>query len=99
MGLSGPESTAPRRLLWLFAIVLLLPALALAWVSLRFLDQDRELEARQRQDRREVDADRIVVDLERAISAIERDLTGRRRIGATPQRFRTCRRRSHSRES
>ena len=68
--------SAPRRLLWSFALVLLLPALAVAWLGVRFLDQDRELESRQRKERGDLAADRVVTAIEKAVSATERQLGG-----------------------
>ena len=35
----------PKRLLWSFALILLLPAVAVGWLGLRLIDQDRDLEA------------------------------------------------------
>jgi signal transduction histidine kinase len=64
----------PKRLLWSFALVLLLPALAVGWLGLRLIEQDRELESRLRRERRDVAGERVVAGLERAVSATERQL-------------------------
>jgi signal transduction histidine kinase len=64
----------PKRLLWSFAIVLLLPAVAVGWLGLRLIQQDRELESRQRRERRDIAGERVVAGLERAVSATERQL-------------------------
>ncbi len=63
-----------RRLVVSFALVLLLPAVAVAWLGLRLIDQDRELESRQRLERRDVAGERLVAGLERAVSTTERQL-------------------------
>ncbi len=62
----------PRRLLWSFALVVLLPAVAVGWLGLRLIEQDRELESRQRLERRDLASERIVAGLERALSVTER---------------------------
>ncbi|AMY12687.1 Sensor histidine kinase YycG [Luteitalea pratensis] len=64
----------PKRLLWSFALVLLLPAVAVGWLGLRLIDQDRELESRQRLERRDIAGERVVAGLERAVAATERQL-------------------------
>jgi len=64
----------PKRLLWSFALTLLLPAVAVGWLGLRLIEQDRDLASRQRLERRAVAGDRVVAGLERAVSASERQL-------------------------
>jgi signal transduction histidine kinase len=65
---------APRRLLLLFTLVLLLPAIAVGWLGVRLIQQDRELEARQTAERRQTAADRAVAVLEQALASTERQL-------------------------
>ena len=75
----------PKRLLWSFALVLLLPAVAVGWLGLRLIDQDRELESRQRLERRDIAGERVVAGLERAVAATERQLRDPRSgIGIQP---------------
>ena len=66
----------PRRLIASFVLLLLLPALAVAWLGMQLLEQDRQLASRQLRERREITAERVVAELERAVSATERRLTG-----------------------
>jgi signal transduction histidine kinase len=64
----------PRRLIASFVLLLLLPAAAVVWMGVRLIGQDRALESQLR-DRRENAADRLVVGLEKAISASEQKST------------------------
>ena len=64
----------PRNLIALFLTVTLLSVIALVWLGLRLMEQDRALEAQRLQERREGAADRIVTSLEQALSASERRL-------------------------
>lgn len=67
---------APRRLMLSFILLLLLPAAAVVWLGVQLLRQDRDLEIRQRHERRELAADRITSALEQLLSATERRLRG-----------------------
>ncbi len=49
---------------------------ALAWMGVRLVQQDRTLEARQLEERREVAADRIVASLEQILASEEKRLAG-----------------------
>jgi signal transduction histidine kinase len=66
--------SAPRRLIASFVLLLILPAAAVVWLGTRLVAQDRELEARQLEERRNSAADRAVAELEQALSASERRL-------------------------
>jgi tetratricopeptide (TPR) repeat protein len=67
---------APKRLLWSFVLLLLLPAAAVAWLGVQLLEQDREIEARRIAERRERAADRAIAEIEKAVAATERQLSG-----------------------
>jgi signal transduction histidine kinase len=62
--------------MWSFVLLLVLPAGAVAWLGIQLIHQDRDLAARQLQERRSSAADRLVADIERAVSATERRLGG-----------------------
>ena len=68
--------TAPRRLMLSFVILLLAPAMAVVWMGVRLVEQDRALESRRLRERRESASDRLVAGLEQALSATERRLNG-----------------------
>jgi signal transduction histidine kinase len=70
----------PQRLIVYFVLLLLLPAGAVVWLGIQLIRQDRVLESRQLQERRESAADLVVAGLEQALSATERGL------GALPDR-------------
>jgi signal transduction histidine kinase len=75
----------PWRVIWSFLLLLLLPAAAVGWLGMRWIEQDRQLESNQIQERRVSAADLVVADLDRALSATERQLAGassRRQIPA-----------------
>ena len=74
MPVHRPWLAAPRRLVILFTLVLLLPAVAVGWLGVRLIQQDRELEARQTAERRQTAADRAVAVLEQALASTERQL-------------------------
>lgn len=67
---------APWRVIWSFLLLLLLPAAAVGWLGMRWIEQDRQLESNQIQERRASAADLVVADLHRALSATERQLAG-----------------------
>ena len=67
---------APRRLILSFVLVLLVPAVAVVWLGVRLIEQDRAIASRQLQERRESAADRFVAGLEQAVSSTERRLDG-----------------------
>jgi signal transduction histidine kinase len=75
MSRSGNRANGPRRLVLSFVLLLLLPAAAVVWLGLALLRQDRDLEARQRQERRATAADQVVAGLAQAMTATERQLT------------------------
>jgi signal transduction histidine kinase len=58
-----------------FLVLLLLPAIAVAWLGARLLEQDRALESQQWEERRASAADRVVAALEQSLSATERRFT------------------------
>lgn len=67
-------SDPPRRLLFLFVLVTLVPSLALVASGWRLLEQDRALSIAQVSERREQAADLVVSELERVIGAAEQGL-------------------------
>ena len=67
---------SPQRLIVYFVLLLFLPAGAVVWLGVRLIRQDRVLESRQPQERRESAADLVIAGLEQAISATERGLGG-----------------------
>jgi len=64
----------PGRVTALFFAVAAISVLALLWLGVRLLEQDRALEAQRLQERRESAADRLVAALEQAPSVEERML-------------------------
>jgi signal transduction histidine kinase len=64
----------PKYLLLLFLTLTLAPAAALVWLGWRFVDQDRIVEERRIQERREQTAGLIVSALQQAITTDERRL-------------------------
>jgi signal transduction histidine kinase len=67
---------SPRRLIASFVLRLLIPAMAVAWLGRQLVAQGRELAAQQLGERREIAADRVIAELERLVSATDRQLTG-----------------------
>jgi signal transduction histidine kinase len=65
-----------RKTAILFLGVAAVSVAALVWTGVRFVRQDRILEARQREERREAAADRMVAALDQALVAEERRLDG-----------------------
>lgn len=74
----------PRHLLVLFLAVTSLPASVLVWLGWRLVEQDRILEARRLQERRERAADLIVTALDQTLSAAEQRLVDPSTRGASP---------------
>jgi len=74
----------PREAAIFFLIVAALSVAALVWTGLRLVQEDRQLEARQLQERREAAADRAVVALQHALSAEERSLDALPATDAAP---------------
>ena len=70
-------SEAPRRLPLLFLAVMLIPVLALGWLTVQLLERDRRLETQHAQERAERAADRIVAASHQRLSELE---SGLRRI-------------------
>lgn len=62
---------APRRLPLLFLAVMLIPVLALGWLTSQLLEKDRKLETQQVQERVEHVADRIVAASHQRLSELE----------------------------
>lgn len=58
----------------LFLAVAAVSVVALVWMGVRLMQQDRALESQQLEDRREAAADRVVAALEQVLSAEERRL-------------------------
>ena len=67
---------ASRRLILSFVLVLLVPALAVIWLGVRLIEQDRAIASGQLRERRESAADRLIAGLEQAVSSTERRLDG-----------------------
>ena len=64
----------PRHLLALFAAVVVLPAVALGWLAARTIDQDKALARQRVQDRLDVAAGSLVLDLDHRLEEIARTL-------------------------
>lgn len=64
----------PRHLLGLFLVVTVGPAIALAWLSWRILEQDRALATQRVQERIEHAADLITAAIERRLAGLEAQL-------------------------
>jgi signal transduction histidine kinase len=69
-------TSRPGRFVWAFALLLALPAVAVAWLGFRLIAQDRQVQAQQAAERRASAADRAVADLERVVAGTERQLHG-----------------------
>jgi signal transduction histidine kinase len=76
-----------RKLPLLIAAATLLPMLALAWIGVRTLEQDRELERQRQEERLDVAAGRLALEIERDLQAVEADLRAGRGIRFTPDGF------------
>jgi signal transduction histidine kinase len=63
-----------RRLGVLLAAATLAPVVALTWLGVHILRQDRELEHQRRRERLEVSAGRLAVDIERTLLGVEERL-------------------------
>jgi signal transduction histidine kinase len=66
----------PRNLTVAFLAVAAVSVIALIWLGVRLVAQDRALEAERLREKRESAADRVVVALDQALSADERSLVG-----------------------
>jgi signal transduction histidine kinase len=64
----------PRSLLVLIGAITIVPLVVLLWLGWQLLEQDRALEAQQRDQQRAAAADRITAALERAVAAAEQRL-------------------------
>ena len=69
-----PWMWLPRNLTALFLAVAALAVVALVWLGVRLLEQDRALEAQRLEERRESAADRVVAALEQTLTAEDRKL-------------------------
>lgn len=76
MRLQRPRFGEPRRLILSFVLILLLPALAVVWLGVQLIRQDKALEGRQLRQLSESTADRVIAGIEQTISATERRLSG-----------------------
>jgi signal transduction histidine kinase len=65
----------PRRLLLLFVVATVVPAASLGWLAWRMVEQDRILEAKRVQERREQAADVAAAALQRVLAEAEERLT------------------------
>ncbi len=74
MALPGLAKLAPGKMTVLFLVVGAVTAVALVWMGVRLLEQDRALEAQRLEERRDAVADRVVAALEQALLAEERGL-------------------------
>jgi hypothetical protein len=63
-----------RRLPVLLAAATLIPVSALAWLGVRTLQQDRELDGQRRRERLEVAAARVALEIDRQLQDIEQEL-------------------------
>jgi signal transduction histidine kinase len=66
----------PRNLTAAFLAVAAVSVVALIWLGVRLVAQDRALEAERLREKRESAADRVVAALDQALSADERSLAG-----------------------
>lgn len=66
----------PRNLTAAFLTVAAVSVIALIWLGVRLVGQDRALEAERLREKRESAADRVVAALDQALSADERSLVG-----------------------
>jgi signal transduction histidine kinase len=57
-----------RRIIVVFVAVMCVPAATVLWLAVRLLEQDRQLEAHSKQERRDQAADRVVRSLQAALS-------------------------------
>jgi signal transduction histidine kinase len=69
------QSQSSRRLLFLFAATTVVPAVSLAWLGWRMVEQDRLLETRRVQEKREQAADLAAAAMQRIIAEAEERLT------------------------
>ncbi len=74
MALPSLAELAPGKMTALFLVVGAVTAVALAWMGVRLLEQDRALETQRLEERRDAVADRVVAGLEQALLAEERGL-------------------------
>src|SRR5579863_1670304 len=68
---SGPTIRAMvsrRRVIAVFVAVMCVPAATVLWLAGRLVQQDRQLEAHYKQERRDQAADRVVKSLQAALS-------------------------------
>jgi signal transduction histidine kinase len=63
-----------RRIGVLLAAAAIVPVIALSWLGLRILQQDRDLDRQRLRERLEVSAGRVAVDIDRQLLAIEDQL-------------------------
>ena len=64
----------PRHLLALFIAVIVLPAIALAWLAWRTFEQDKALERQRLEDRLDTAASNIVTGLSVRLDELSREL-------------------------
>jgi signal transduction histidine kinase len=74
--LSRAWSRSSQRLIAGFVLVVLVPALAIVWLGIRLIEQDRAVAHRQLRERRAVAAERLIAALELAVSTSERRFLG-----------------------
>jgi signal transduction histidine kinase len=65
----------PRQLLTLYLAGTVAATLALVWLGLRLLNQERDLASKRAQERLELAADRAVASLQRSLNELERQLS------------------------
>ena len=80
MKLVDLRKLGPGKTMALFMVVAVVSAVALIWMGIRLLQQDRALEDQRLEERRETTADRVVAGLEQILLEEELRLTG-----ASPQ--------------
>jgi hypothetical protein len=66
-----------RRLPLLLAAATLIPAAVLAWLGVRVLQQDRELDRQRQRERLEVAAGRVALEIDRRLRGLEEQLARR----------------------
>ncbi len=75
MSLPGFSKIGPGKTMALFLAIAVISAIALIWMGLRLLEQDRALESQQLEERQKTVADRVVGILEQVLFLEERKLT------------------------
>src|SRR5262245_17916869 len=71
----GMTPTRPGRVLWLLSAATLIPVAVLAWLSVRILTQDREVEHQRQREALEVAAGLLALEADRHLQQIDERLS------------------------